>query len=402
MTHSNARKESIGSLLGRNTDEAVTEEMPYQGISQSRTPLSRGGKKNSTLQMLEEGDEDEEKKEKEEEKFIERSRMMSAVFDAEKDKEKTEKDRKIKLLFGSKAGETMKTSLHIEKPPEEAVPHLSRRPKSPQTPTSPVKSKLITPEGPPELIAAQKLLHVKVTQYFQKHFSKHIRVTDIPRGDDLNRVDPRTLRENLKRQIEGEHRECILMETYDYDIEDTVVYGDTISTDDLEDIGAVVGSDDHERSCSLEDVASVQTAIGKIPFTPAAGISFSSAPHGSPDNLYEIKRKNLESIRLQMKVKILEELDDQPKIKEPLGTPMHSDKELLKIFSEDSKLHDEKMVGIKVEDKEDKDIKGWRRRDRQSRALVALMDEIDAAEDHNDVGDSFNIYSVKRMYEGNI
>jgi hypothetical protein len=36
---------------------------------------------------------------------------------------------------------------------------------------------------------------------------------------------------------------------------------------------------------------------------------------------------------------------------------MHSDKELLKIFSEDSKLHDEKMVGIKVEDKEDKDIK---------------------------------------------
>jgi hypothetical protein len=30
MTHLNARKESIGSLLGRNTDEAVDEEMPSQ------------------------------------------------------------------------------------------------------------------------------------------------------------------------------------------------------------------------------------------------------------------------------------------------------------------------------------------------------------------------------------
>jgi hypothetical protein len=30
------------------------------------------------------------------------------------------------------------------------------------------------------------------------------------------------------------------------------------------------------------------------------------------------------------------------------------------------------------------------------------MDEIDAAEDHNDVGDSFNIHSAKRAYEGNI
>jgi cell shape-determining protein MreC len=126
------------------------------------------------------------------------------------------------------------------------------------------------------LIAAQKLLHNKVAQYFQKHFSKHIRVTDIPRGDDLNRVDPRTLRENLKRQIEEEHRECILMEMHDYDIADTVVYGDMVSTDGLEglDIGVVVRSDDNEDHCSLEDVAEVKTAVAalKMPFAPAAGI----------------------------------------------------------------------------------------------------------------------------------
>jgi hypothetical protein len=41
---------------------------------------------------------------------------------------------------------------------------------------------------------------------------------------------------------------------------------------------------------------------------------------------------------------------------------MHSDQEILKIFGEDSKLHDDKMTGLNVEGMEEKDTKGWRQR----------------------------------------
>jgi hypothetical protein len=67
----------------------------------------------------------------------------------------------------------------------------SRRKK--ENPSPKKKEKKIF-RGLPELTIAQDLLDQNVAIHFQKHFSKFIRVTDIPRIEDVHKIDASTLR----------------------------------------------------------------------------------------------------------------------------------------------------------------------------------------------------------------
>ena len=186
--------------------------------------------------------------------------------------------------------------------------------------------------------AAQILLQDNVSVHFQRHLSKFILEADIPHSSDL--------RNNLDGREQPQRQHCT-------QIGDPGPSGNSVSSAESKaqsmppDSTSTNGSRkeiDSNTSCNLFPIIIPMGSpqlMTNVVFSNAVGRrsldSLSSTV--PPKSRYDVNKMDLDAIRLETKEKILEDLDDAPKLREPLGTAMHSDQIILRIFAEDSVFH---------------------------------------------------------------
>jgi hypothetical protein len=290
----------------------------------------------------------------------------------------------------------------------------SRRKKEAVVPVPVVvkKKKMKDPTG---LVIAQRMLQERIGGPFQRHLSKFIRVSDIPRG--VESVDPVTVQAELVRRLKLEEEETKCMESEDInryfkrvnsrpdtaEMTDCLegLSGDTIEVESLEprkvvhlsdsDAPAVLGERglgfgtttamlDHVLLSASPEEA-MQNLMYILPHVPKVEVLIpNDLPQLVAESQYDAKRRQLEELRLLTKAKMLEELDNAPKTKEPLGAAMHSDDDILLIFGDDSLFHDDPTFPY---DEINKVKKGpaYDLKMSQAAELMFLLKEIEAEED---------------------
>ena len=235
-------------------------------------------------------------------------------------------------------------------------------------------------------LAAQNLLQDNVSVYFQSHLSMFILVADIPHTRDLKNVTDI-----------NEHQQQVA---------DPRASGDPVSS-----AGFPYPTPFKRPQEAVNDYASRECSpiVGSLGTSHISTNVFSSNSKGlqplaslsataPPKSRYDVNRMDLDAIRLETKAKILEDLDDAPKMREPLGVPMHSDEDILRIFSEDSEFHGHGAFTADESIHQNEDgLKGARRRERIANSkvdclsntncedvnasLLALLADIDAVND---------------------
>jgi hypothetical protein len=203
-------------------------------------------------------------------------------------------------------------------------------------------------KDPHGTLAAQTLLHHNVSVYFQSHLSKFILASNIPHTRDL---------ENVTDISEQQQQ-----------IADPRARGDSSSSP---------GSKAHIKSpyptpTNGPQKSSLGTSLfpTKV-FSPNATGRQSLACLSATAPLksrYDVNRRDLDAIRLETKARILEDLDDAPKLREPLGVPMHSDQDILRIFSEDSEFHGH--GAFTADERSEDGLKGARRHENIANSKV--------------------------------
>lgn len=422
MKHTVARKKSINSLLGKNMDLIVQEEMPYQGMNQFRSNNSFRSSLRSRVDsfrslglLIETEEEDEEEN------------SIKLAIKEEEESKKKEADYKInRIVFGAKPMNTVNvntsagalnfqssdlsnetlSSTSMDIPPPFLASLSPHKKKNESATKKKEKKDRKEKNGPPELIAAQVLLQEQVAGPFQKHLSKFIRVTDIPRGDDINKIDPLKKENDLKKQIINQGKEMKLMQAEDIDIfidtaqeeeEDTYTsYGQRKGVYD-ESYEGKNGNKDYSTRLSVNFAPTlydspdltIKNLMNNLhdKFSPDGSFASYRSASSVVQSQYDAKREHLMMIRLLGKKKILEGLDNAPKTKEPIGVAMHSDEALLKIFSLDSIYYEDETNDENVDDENDKERReskklSKKKKLRHAKLLVALLAEIDAAEEY--------------------
>ena len=192
------------------------------------------------------------------------------------------------------------------------------------------------------LLGAQKLLQHRVASHFQKHFSKSILVTDIPRDFESEGPTKSTIGVDLLRAVKVEDRNCLnpSITSEQRETQREHLNGQSLQEDPGESgVGIANAFDVGEKVCESTPHGSApessQSIVAETDLSLGVKTRLSKLSLSSESD-YNTKIKELEELRTITKAKILEELDSAPKIKEPIGEPMHSDEELLLIFAEDS------------------------------------------------------------------
>ena len=181
------------------------------------------------------------------------------------------------------------------------------------------------PHGIQGIQAAQISLQDNVAVHFQRHLSKFILEADIPY--------PRGLKNDVDDREQPQRQRCT----------PTVDLGPSIPPDSASTIGSKKEIDSN-TSCNFFPIVLPKGPpqfMTNVVYSNAVGLrsldSFSSTM--PPKSRYDVNKMDLDTIRLETKAKILEDLDDAPKLRDPLGTAMHSDQDILRIFAEDSVCH---------------------------------------------------------------
>jgi hypothetical protein len=247
-------------------------------------------------------------------------------------------------------------------------------------------------KDPHGTLAAQTLLQDNVSVYFQSHLSKFILAADIPHTRDLDNIT----------DINGQQQQ----------IADPRASGDSSSSAGSKaDIKPPYPTPTNGPQEAVNDYASQESSpiVSSLRTSHFPTNVFSSNATGRqslaslsatapPKSRYDVNRRDLDAIRLETKARILEDLDDAPKMREPLGVPMHSDQDILRIFSEDSEFHGHGAVTADERIHENEDgLRGARRREHISgskvdglrnancedvnASLLALLADIDAVHD---------------------
>lgn len=181
------------------------------------------------------------------------------------------------------------------------------------------------PHGIHGIQAAQILLQDNVSVHFQRHLSKFILDADIPHIRDL--------KNDLDDREQPQRQRC----TQIGDPGPSMPPDSTSTNSSRKEI-------DSNTSCIFFPIVLPKEPpqlMTNVVYSNAVGRrsldSFSSTV--LPKSRYDVNKMDLDAIRLETKAKILEDLDDAPKLRDPLGTAMHSDQDILRIFAEDSVFH---------------------------------------------------------------
>ena len=246
-------------------------------------------------------------------------------------------------------------------------------------------------KDPHGTLAAQTLLQDNVSVYFQSHLSKFILAADIPNTRDV---------ENITDINEQQQQ-----------IPDPRASGDfSSSAGSKAHIKPPYPTPTNDPQKAVNDYASQESSpiisslgTSHIPtnvFSSNGTVrqSLASLSATAPESRYDVNRRDLDAIRLETKARILEDLDDAPKMREPLGVPMHSDQDILRIFAEDSVFHGHGAFTADESIHENEGgLKGARRREHiadskvdglrnancedGNASLLALLADIDAVHD---------------------
>ena len=418
MTPTMARKESIGSLLGRNTDEIVTEEMPYQGKNQfiknrNSPPMTPNGVNRTALKHWAENENEDEADD-------------SSTLGTGTDDDASKGSRSISVSTVSELRRHTHVAISADGTRTAHIMH-SRRKKEivPETP-EPATVKVV--KDPTGLVVAQKLLAERVAGPFQKYFSKFIRVSDIPRCDDIDGSDANAVQLEVVRRLMQEQEELRLMsaednfvsnsrnkhrmngfgrspvkgsrgldphtnrlppQSQDQDQEVSVNVKELNPNDQADSGMRLLGLGSTSNALdkvllSSDPLAAMENLMHIIPHIPhtedtTVAAATSEGVKVPVESQYDAKRRQLEELRVQTKVKLMEELDSAPKIKEPIGAAMHSDEELELIFGEDSRFHDDSGSLMEETSKSGKAI-SFKLKHRQTTELIAMLREIEAEE----------------------
>ena len=368
MNHVTARKESVANLLGKNVDEIATQEMPLQGKKQytkirSSQLLSPTSLAQSPLQMWIEEEQGEE-----EAPDVPRKKGMSVA-------------ERRKVLGPSVFDE-----------------NYSR----------PVSAKKIITSDPSGVGISISLLLEKVALPFQQHLSKFIRVSDIPLLSDVDVRDAMTAHLDVKKNV----LRTSLSASDHNDIPANVIFQPIQSTPyDMSGVTggetgrAVISPPFELADISADSVISVtsqssENVVNKIPCNnnqeeisesdPSSSSNTKNDVNNFPtpiESQFDANKKDLEKLRLKTKAKILRGLDLAPKMKEALGTAMHTESEIIRIFSEDSVFCDNynlSMCGVGVGDGQTGGLGGQPSGfdNNRTAALINLLAEIDGEEAH--------------------
>ena len=262
---------------------------------------------------------------------------------------------------------------------------------------------------PTGLLGVQKLFQDRVACHFQKHFSKSIRVADIPEDFELggsmesaNEVELMPTGEGKRGDLlpaEIEERNCLNPSITSGRRESHREHFNGPSVQEgLRESGACIRTtfDLPEEVCEatpngalLEISKSIVLLVPETDLSLGVNTRFSQLPSSESD--YNTKMRELEELRIKTKAKILDELDSAPKIKEPIGEPMHSDEELLLIFAEDSLIDDD--GGFRRDSftaTMEGSVTNIRQTSEQRAELVSMLNEIDAEEDKHPNEQSFS------------
>lgn len=247
-------------------------------------------------------------------------------------------------------------------------------------------------KDPHGTLAAQTLLQDNVSVYFQSHLSKFILAADVPHTRDLEYVaaineeqqqiaDPRASGDSSSSAGSKAH----IKPPYP-----------TPTNGPLEAVNDYAGQDSSHMVSPLGN-SHFPTNIFSSNAAGRQSLASLSAT-APPQSRYDVNRRDLDAIRLETKARILEDLDDAPKMREPLGVPMHTDQDILRIFSEDSEFHGHGAFTADESIHENEDgLKGARRREHIAGSkvdgltnancedinatLLALLADIDAVHD---------------------
>ena len=249
------------------------------------------------------------------------------------------------------------------------------------------------------LAAAQRLLQTRVAEHFQKHFSKSIRVADIPRdcdseassisalNTDISSAEEKVDRTGTSIKVDGQRCLSSVIGCGETEISKEYFDGASFQEDLREDLRGTQLKSDLPEGLSMPVLYDVKGGDSDpifrvVPETDTSLRIRSTFSQLASESHYDAKVKELEELRLINKAKMLEELDTAPKINEPIGAALHSDEELSRIFGEDSLFYEDgglcsPVVTVPIE--------GCTSDMRQSHSriaeLVAMLNEIDTEDD---------------------
>lgn len=305
LNHSSARSQSVASLLGKRNDSVIREDdgdacsthLHLHSCADPRTP-----KLNDDIAL------------KEVDERVSRQRDTDSILEGLADTS----DYYRSLL-----------------PPPIARDEGSNECKSL---SSRMSKSSKDPHGIHGIHAAQILLQDNVSVHFQRHLSKFILEADIPHSRDLrNDLDGREQPQRLHcTQIGDLGPSCNSLSSAESKAQS--MPPDSTSTNGSKK--EIVSNTSCNSFPIIISMGSPQL-ITNVVFSNAVGRrsldSFSSTV--PLKSRYDVNKMDLDAIRLETKAKILEDVDDAPKLRDPLGTAMHSDQDILRIFAEDSVFH---------------------------------------------------------------
>ena len=222
--------------------------------------------------------------------------------------------------------------------------------------SAPGTAKSGTPAGVSDVENALAALERVVALPFQRHFSRHIRVADIPRVD---LVDPKAGGMVAKRRLsvaiselanEIESQEAKAMKDLyanDDDFEEGFETGSRKKGPGALAMGLAHGMNfDAEEAGAKRKVRIMDKTM--VVDEDGGGATFHSAitddsqpgSNMSAVSAYEKRKRELEQIRLATKLKVIEDIDCKPKPRDPMGVAMHEDDVILALLEEDVLLHD--------------------------------------------------------------
>ena len=222
--------------------------------------------------------------------------------------------------------------------------------------SAPGTAKSGTPGGISDVENALAELERSVAVPFQRHFSRHIRVADIPRVD---LVDPKAGGLVAKRRlsvaitelaIEIESQEAKAMKDLyaeEDDFEEGFETGNKKKGPGALAMGLAHGMNfDAEEAGAKRKVRILDKTMmanedgGGTTFNSTITDDTEQGSNTSAVSAYEKRKRELEQIRMATKLKVIEDIDSKPKPRDPMGVAMHEDDVILALLEEDVLLHD--------------------------------------------------------------